>query len=383
LIGYRHGIAAALAKLEVPFVVWHERAPVRRAGKPLAVHIAPYSSSKLQLRRELAHLLPHGPFTHVIAGSEAAVVCAAGARGLLDARRPKHTAVQRCRDKLLMKQHLAQVGIPMTDFLPADPEADPEQILSRLGAPVVVKWRRASGGRGIAFSRDAEELRAELAREKILERYVNCPEASVESFVSRGEVLFASTTEYYIKKHVNVVPAELGVEEREELLRLNTRVIEALRIEWGVTHLEVYRTGEGLLFGEIAIRPPGGYIMDLISLAWQFDAWRAFVSVELDLPDLRSLFPTTAVPARYAAAMVIHPGAGLVRSVEGLAEIRAHPAVVAARVKVKPGDRVEPRTGVGEDVGYVLLRADSRSQLMDALAMSRETLRIEMQRAAS
>jgi hypothetical protein len=367
----------ALAELGVPFVIWHERAPVRRAGKPLAVHVGSYSVGMDDLRRELDKLSPHGPFTHVIAGSEAALFCASMARGVLGARRSRHAVAMRCRDKLVMKRRLARRGIPMTEFFCAAPDADPKPIIELLGSPVVVKQRRGSGGRGITITRSVDELSKQLSPGKIAERFVDGPEASVESFISGGQVLFVSTTEYYVKAHVNIVPAGICPADYDALLQLNQRVIEALGIEWGVTHLEVYRTPGGYLFGEIALRPPGGYIMELISLAWEFDAWRAFVSVELDLPGLAQLFPRRG-PQSCAASVIFHPGAGTVSRVSGLNEIKAHPAVVSARMKVKAGDHVGVRAGVGEDVGYVQLRAAGRAELLEAIAFVSTCLKVEL-----
>ena len=37
--------------------------------------------------------------------------------------------------------------------------------------------------------------------------------------------------------------------------------------------MEVFLGEEGPVFGEIAARPPGGYLMDLIPRAYGFDPW--------------------------------------------------------------------------------------------------------------
>lgn len=52
---------------------------------------------------------------------------------------------------------------------------------------------------------------------------------------------------------------------------MNHQVIKALNIKWGLTHLEYYGDRNGELFGEIALRPTGGYIMELIKCAYDFD----------------------------------------------------------------------------------------------------------------
>lgn len=375
VVGYRRGLCDALERLGVGFALWHR---TRRAKLSALGHfVAPIGRSPARLRRAAEHLAPHGPFTHVIAGTESAVVPAAMLRRRLGARRTPIARARRCHDKLEMKRHLARHGISITDFR-GGAEATAEQLLAELGSPVVVKARAASGGRGIVFARDPETLRALPRRGRYFERFVDGEEASVESFVHRGRIGFTSVTRYLAKGRVNLVPGGLAPELEAAALALNRRVIEALEIEWGMTHLEVFLTAGGILFGEIALRPPGGYIMELLDLAYGGDAWGTLVAVELDRQ------PAFPGPARAAcAAIVLHPGAGTVRAVAGLDAVRSQPCVVDARVRVRPGDEVAPRTGVGQDVGRVLLRAANRAELLAAIEHVERQLVIEVDRIGS
>ncbi len=370
VVGYRRGLCAALERLGVPFALWH---PARRAKASAVAHcVSQIGRSPRRVREAAERLAPGGPFTHVIAGTESAVVPAAMLRRPLGARRTPVARVLRCHDKLRMKRHLAGHGIPMTEFRGGG-EATAEQLLAELGSPVVVKARTSSGGRGIAFARDPETLRAIPRRGRYYEKFVAGEEASVESFVHRGRIGFTNVTRYLAKGHVNLLPWHPAPEAEAELLDLNQRVIEALRIEWGMTHLEVFLTDGGLLFGEIALRPPGGYIMDLLDLAYGGDAWGALVAVELDRQ------PAFPGPTRAAcAAIVLHPGASTVHAVRGLDAVRRHPCVVDARIKVRPGDEIAPRAGVGQDVGRVLLRAGGHEELLAAIERIQRQLVIEI-----
>ncbi len=366
VVGFRKGLCAALARRGVPFALWN--ATPRPRSKAVASCVSPVGRAPQRVRAAAEQLAPSGPFTHVIAGTESAVVPAAILRRKLGARQSPVSRVLRCHDKLAMKQHLAKHGVPMTAFRSAgargenEDGAAQEQVLAELGSPVVVKIRTSSGGRGISFARDAEALRAIPRRGRFFEKFVDAEEASIESFIHRGRIGFTNVTRYLTKGHVNLVPADLAPDLHAELLDLNRRVIEALRIEWGMTHLEVFLAPEGPLFGEIALRPPGGYIMELLDLAYGGDAWAAFAAVELGEPPA---FPSAARSA--CAVIILHPGAGKVLAVQGLEAVRGHPAVVDARVRVSPGDAVAPRTGVGQDVGRVLLRAADRSELLSAI----------------
>jgi hypothetical protein len=373
VVGERRGLCDALRRLGVDFAVWND--PARRVNRAQFVHGAALHASQTRARDEATGILErHGPFTHVIAGTEAAVLPAAVARRVLGARKSSHTTIMRCRDKLLMKRHLADRGVPMTAFVDAAVELTPREVLDELGHKVVVKDRTSSGGRGIAVVEDEQALGAERRRGRIAERFVNAPEVSVESYVNRHEILFENVTEYVRKGSVNLVPGRLAGDALDAVLALNRKVIEELRIDWGITHAEMYLTEDGPLFGEIALRPPGGYIMELIETAWRFPVWDAFVAVELDLP---MVFPTA--PRRAAMAAILHPGAGRIASIDGVEAVRADRRVARLKLKAAAGDEIHERAGVGEDIGYVLLDCNSHDDALDALAFVDRTLQIDLE----
>jgi biotin carboxylase len=222
-------------------------------------------------------------------------------------------------------------------------------VFARLGTPVVRKRRKSSGGRELSFVRREQDLVLQKDGRNILERFVFAPEASIESFVNGGQIRFVNTTRYVEKRHVNFVPADLDEAVLSAMLELNRRVLKALKINWGITHLEVYLTEAGLLFGEIALRPPGGYIMNAMRHAYGFDPWAAFVAMELD-----ESFSFPQVPSGYACVEVLHPGSGRVTEVRGEQLVREHPAMREFRLKVAVGDVIAERQGAGEDVGYLL-----------------------------
>lgn len=358
IVGYRSGISDALNRLGIAHGVWHNK-PLKTQRPFICTVIQEFPRSREQINSIGERLQEQGPFTHVIAGSEAAVFPASVLRRHLGARRSKNTIVLRCHDKLLMKEFLQERKVPMTRFLPGDQAHDPEDILRRLGTPVVVKSRQESGGRRIVFAEDATTLRRHNNRNRLLERYIDAPEASVESFVNNYRIQFESITQYYVKRHVNVVPGQLTPVQQQALLALNRHVIAALGINWGITHMEAYLAVDGVLFGEIALRPPGGYLMDLLSHSYGFSSWDALVAMELDLA-----FTFPQHPQRYSAACIFHPGEGVLRRVDNWEQALARPSVYQSRLKLEPGALIEHRSGVGEDTGYLLLSADSGDQLL-------------------
>lgn len=375
VMGYRSGVARALTSFGVPYAVWNEL-PLERKPSGVPLHIAPFGRTAQSSRREAEALRALGPFTHVLGCTEASVVAASYARRVLGARLSTHTTAHRCHDKLEMKLALHRRGVPMTDFMNGNKIQSWEQIRARLGSPVVVKNRRSAGGVGLEIVGEDDDRVVEV-RHRIVERFVDAPEASVESFIVGGKVVFENATEYYRKRFVNILPAPRGVDRPAGIRQINRRVIDMLRIEWGVTHMEAFLSPAGPLFGEIALRPPGGYIMELIGLAYGFDAWRAFVSVELGLP---VAFPSE--PTAVAAAVMLYPGEGRVTRIDGLDAIREHPSVHRVRLRAAVGESVGARSSISKIVGHVLLRAPDRATLLAAIDDVERTLRIEVDPAA-
>jgi len=346
--GPRRGLIDVLRQRGIPFSVWQEREFFVVAGTQRSV-MAPLWNSPEKIREQIRTSFPDQQFSHVIAGTEAGVLVASVARRQLGARLSSTVTGARCRDKLLMKQHLAGFGIPMTRFMADTPDLDPQNVFAVLGTPVVRKFRKSSGGKGLQMLFRPEQYVPGRNGSSILERFVDAPEASIESFIDRGRIRFTNITQYQRKGHSNFVPAAFDAALERTLLSLNERVITALGIGWGMTHLEVYLTTQGPLFGEIALRPPGGYIMNALQHAWDFNPWEAFLAMELG-EDFQ--FPECAV--RYAAAEVFHPGAGVIVAVHGKSRVLDEEGVKEFRVKVKSGDVIDPRTGLGQDAGYVV-----------------------------
>lgn len=359
IVGYRGGISEALDRLGIAHGVWHNK-PLSPRRQLLTTLVRDFPRSREGIIAVGDELAAYGPFTHVIAGSEAAVYPASVLRRRLGARLSRNTMVLRCHDKLRMKEHLQRSRIPMTDFIAGGGNEKASRIFRRLGIPVVVKSRQQSGGRQIVFADNESLLHRFNNRNKILERYIDAPEVSVETFINQYHIRFENITQYYVKGHVNVVPALLTPTQQQALLEFNRGVIGALNIKWGVTHTEMYLSEAGILFGEIALRAPGGYLMELISASYEFNAWDALVAMELDLP-----FSFPHQPRACSAACVFHPGAGLLERVENWDQALSLPGVFRAQLKRQSGDCIEHRGGVGEDIGYLLLKDAYCAQLME------------------
>lgn len=287
---------------------------------------------------------------------------------------PPHSTGPRMvtHDKLAMKEAFRAAGVPCADFAPVDQDTDAEDLVAELGLPIVLKPRRSSGSRGVEIVENLEALERALAPGLLAEGLVRGVEMSVETIRSAGHALFRNHTRYLAPRWANVVPAGLPGPLAEEIDAVTDAALDALGIETGLSHLELFLTDAGPVVGEVAHRPPGGRIMDLIELAYGFDPWDALLQVALGS---RPLFP----PARtHAGVWLLHPGAGVVTAVEGLEEARALPGVESVTCRVRPGDEVTTRLGTGEAVGEIVATAADHDDCVQRLVAAKDRVTFTM-----
>lgn len=97
-------------------------------------------------------------------------------------------------------------------------------------------------------------------------------------------------------------------------------VLKALGFETGYTHMEWFRKPDGeAVFGEIAARPPGAHLVDLINYASDVDTFTGWAEAVC-----HHRF-TQPVERKYNAAFIFKraEGRGRIQRVEGLANLMA------------------------------------------------------------
>jgi biotin carboxylase len=372
-MGFRQELVKVLRKKNIPFFLWSDKPVHRIPTDCLAYHQEAFPHDSRILRAILKRINFTQPISHVLACTENAVFPAAFARRFYDARSYAQSVLIKCSDKVDMKLYVENLGIPVAKFrLPAEGDSA-DQLREQLGLPTVIKDRIGSGSRNLVFAQSSSEILANMGHDKIYEGFIDAPEGSIESFVSNGQILFSNITEYYEKRHTNLVPASYSQKEKEMIQEFNENVIKGMHIQWGMTHLEFYRTKNDLVFGEIALRPPGGYIMELIHQTYGFNPWEAFLAVELG-EDF--LFPKQ--PQQYGASCILHPGHGQLIAIRGYEEALRIPSVKKLKIKAKLGDQISTRASVGNDIGYAILTSASSQNLMDNIEEFHRTLRFEV-----
>jgi len=352
--------------------VVHEQPFLKQPAFPIV--IADLSNNELSYWQKIAGpLLPVG-FDAVLASSERAVLPAAFLRSALGIPGTSIEVAQKCTNKVIMKTVISQAKIPCASFTFADNEdLNGAIIIKRLGLPLVIKPRIGSGGRNNKVIYQHKDMPSHISPLFLAESLVSGIEMSIESFIVNGEIVFTNITEYFQNRFANILPAEISETQQRLVHQLNQAVIKALNIQQGLTHLELFLNQQGAIFGEIALRPPGGHIMKLVEYAYGFNAWNAWLMVECGQKLI-----VNAYPQQSAGMWIYYPPCGVVKAIDGVEHARQMPGVKTCRLLLKSGDIISERKGSGEQKGYIIVTGSDRDTVAKRLERAYQAITIEV-----
>lgn len=324
----------------------------------------------------VSSLFPDAPPLGVAAVATGSVVAAAVVRELLGLPGISRETALRCHDKVVMKRAVAEAGIPCAPWLETSADTTTEELVELLGLPVILKMPISSGGRGVWICQTPDELATKLRPGLLAEGFVTGTEMSVETFRAAGLTLFRNPTQYLKPRWANIVPAGLAADDADRVEALAELVHDALGITSGISHMEIFLTPEGPVFGEIAARPPGGFIMDLIRRAYGFDPWESLVRIAAGEA------PSFPDHARHSTGVwLLHPGAGRVSSIDGIQNARKIRDIVDITCHIQPGQLTTKRVGSGENAGRIIAEAPTQDACATALRKAAETVRFTLSKA--
>jgi|TARA_R110000772_G_scaffold111366_2_gene215194 predicted ATP-grasp superfamily ATP-dependent carboligase len=310
----------------------------------------------------------------VIAATESSVDIAAMIRKQFKLTGTPLKTTNLLHNKNEMKLEALKHNIPITKFHLISDQDTAEILADKLGLPLVIKPVAESGARGVKVLNSLDEIKLHAKPGLLAEAFVDGTEVSVETFIHNGVPIFHNITEYLHQWKKSIVPAAFEAELLENIININDRVIAGFGVKNGMTHAEFYLTKNGPVFGEMAVRPPGGYYMELIEYAYGFNPWKTYV--ELETAATPKPFPVKA--KKFSCVFMIHPGAGIVDEVSGIALLKELKEVKQFKCKVEPGTLVGERDSTSSEVGHVLMSADSREALLEKLKIVEDNLVIKM-----
>lgn len=330
-----------------------------------------------------------GPISRMFGAYEQLQVPIAHARVRLGIAGMSVEAANNFRDKARMKTLLRGAELPCARHCLASGRDEAVAFAKASGFPIVVK--PPSGAGAIATFRVDDMTALERALRLtppapnapvLLEEFVQGEEHSFETVSIDGVHVWHSLTHYYptpltvidnpwIQWSV-VLPREVDAAPYDDIRSAARRALDVLGMRTGMSHMEWFRRPDGsIAISEVAARPPGAQITQLMSYAHDFDAvqeWmRAMIFGQFHLPE-----------RKYAAgaAFLRGQGGGRIAAVHGVDEINRDLAslIVAART---PQVGATPSTSYEGD-GWIIVRHPETSVVEQALLKIVSTIRIEL-----
>ncbi|MEZ4402316.1 MAG: hypothetical protein R3B06_19985 [Kofleriaceae bacterium] len=273
------------------------------------------------------------------------------------------------RDKQLMKERVAAAGLRVPRARRIGTADELWAALEDIGYPAIVKPISGAG------SADTYKLTSAAETERVLPALRHVAEASCEEFIdgdeftydtvcAAGVPAYESVTRYLpnaleMRSLEWVSPIMLTVRDQAQPhvaagMALGRQVLAALGMGDGMTHMEWFRKRDGeVVFGEVACRPGGACVVDLMNYTSDVDLFREWARVVTTGECQASTERAYSVGIVFKRAQ----GHGRITRIDGLGRYLArHGAHVVEETFLRPGTprRDWKRTLLSD--GYLVVR---------------------------
>jgi biotin carboxylase len=290
---------------------------------------------------------------------------------------------ERFTNKVTMRSHLAEMGIPQPRWRAVRSPKDVVDALATLKTPVVLKPADSGGQRGLFLLESATEACARLDEVLALSR---CGEAIVEEYlegvelngliaVRGGEPTLLTLSDRlrppgigFGVGWIHSFPSSLDAATLEEARAIASAAVVALGLRDGIAFPQLIATREGVRIVEVAARIAAGQMADLVRLATGINLFDIAIAQALgdDVAD-RLVTPRFERPIaiRFLTASPGVLPVGTISSIEGIEAVRASLGVLAADLYVGAGATIRPVQVDADRSGYVIATAETPKRALE------------------
>ncbi len=311
----------------------------------------------------------------------------AGAINAVLMKNPRlHGQAMLFRDKALMKRRAQLGGIRVGIFEEAHDRSDVIRFLKRVNQtllkldgdpndPIHLKAFDKAGCLGHRVIRTPDEV-DNIPEEEfpvLMESHLDGWEFAVEAWIHKGKIRFLNISEYVTLGYSVFVPATPELESWRPLITKEIeKLIKTFDIEFGFVHPEYFVTSDGTLyFGEVAYRPPGFKVFELLERAYGFNAYQGLVLAfdpKATDEEIDAFFPQPVVDARgYAGCFGVYPRLRVVSRLQIPEETEDHEYFDFHELTPPVEETVTKRTAFGTHWGLVYFFGDNPHKLRDLL----------------
>ena len=305
----------------------------------LPASLKPYLSDYLQVPRILDEVdvvarvsawMKGREVDRVLANWEVMVLTAARLRERCGVPGMTVDTVTGFRDKQIMKERVAAAGIRVPRSERVRTVVEARAAAEKIGYPLVLKPIAGAGSADTHKVEDAKELEQALASmlhvgEASCEEFIDGEEFTFDTVCIAGKPAFMNVAQYLPKPLIArtnewISPVIITVRDLEQPkiaggIELGKRVLAALGMDDGFTHMEWFRKSNGeVVFGEIGCRPGGAHLVDQMNYTCDIDLFREWARAvtfgRFEAPTVR----------KYNAAIIFKraKGNGRITRIDGL-----------------------------------------------------------------
>ena len=213
----------------------------------------------------------------------------------------------------------------------------------------------------------------------LMESHLDGWEFAVEAWIHQGKIRFLNISEYVSLGYSVFVPASPELERyRPQITEQIEKLVKTFDIEFGFIHPEYFVTSDSeMYFGEVAYRPPGFKVFELLERVYGFNAYQALIlsfDPKTTEEEIHAFFPKEVEDAQgYAGCFGVYPRRRVVSRLEIPEETEDHPYFESHELTAPLQETVTKRTAFGTHWGLVYFRGDEADTLK-ALLAHQETL---------
>ncbi|WP_051505810.1 acetyl-CoA carboxylase biotin carboxylase subunit family protein [Mesorhizobium sp. WSM2561] len=283
---------------------------------------------------------------------------------------PNPASVERCCDKFVQRQLLAQAGVPIPAYCLATNATDVESSAAEIGLPVILKPAVGVGSCGVRLCRNVDEL-AEHTTYLLGGKHIwrSSPRILVEEFVQGpqyiphlmgSEVIGISAADFWPLPHFvyrgTTFPALLTAEEHERIVEVSLSCLRALDLGWGPMCIELRWTKRGPVVIEVNPRLGGG--PQPVQLAYGVDLVTEHMKLAIGEEwNLRRRHSHVA-----AVRSLVPDRDGILDWIDGDRRAAVVPGVAEVKFFVKPNTPIVRKGDYRDSLGYVIAASPSHAQ---------------------
>lgn len=290
------------------------------------------------------------------------------------------------RDKALMKRRAQLGGIRVGIFEEAHDKSDVIRFLKRVNQallkldgdpndPIHLKAFDKAGCLGHRVIRTPDEVDNIPDEEfpSLMESHLDGWEFAVEAWIHDGKIRFLNISEYVTLGYSVFVPASPELEKwRPRITEEIEKLIETFDIQFGLIHPEYFVTSDGkMYFGEVAYRPPGFKVFELLERAYGFNAYQATVlcfDPHTTEEEITAFFPREVEDAHgHAGCFGVYPRRRVVSELAIPAETEQDPFFEYHELQAPLENKVTKRNAFGTHWGLVYFFGDEPYRMRELL----------------